>query len=177
MILQCQQYVNGRVLNGMAGKEAAQERLKAQASIAQNRRAWHEYEILETFEAGMVLTGTEVKSLRAHRVSLADAYGMIKNNELFLMQCHIAEYTHSSYFNHVPLRPRKLLVHKTELRKMWDRVTTQGQTLVPLKMYFKRGRAKVEMALVRGKLKYDKRDAIRKREDKLTAARACSEKD
>jgi len=161
----------------MAGKVTAEERLKAQRLIAQNRRAWHEYEILETFEAGLVLKGTEVKSLRAHRVSLADAFGMIKNNELFLMQCHIAAYTHSTYFNHEPLRPRKLLVHRSEIRKMRDRVITQGQTLVPLKMYFKRGRAKIEMALVRGKLKYDKRAAIRQREDKLAAARAGSEKD
>ena len=118
-----------------------------------------------------------MKSLRAHRVSLADAYGMIKNRELFLMACHIAEYTHSTYFNHVPLRPRKLLVHKTELRKLWDRVTTQGQTIVPLKMYFKRGRAKVLMALVRGKLKYDKRASIKKREDKLAMDRARRERD
>ena len=161
----------------MAGRQDTDERRKAQSDIAQNRQVRHEYEILETFEAGIVLTGTEVKSLRAHRVSLADAYGMIKNRELFLMACHIAEYTHSTYFNHVPLRPRKLLVHKTELRKLWDRVTTQGQTIVPLKMYFKRGRAKVLMALVRGKLKYDKRASIKKREDKLAMDRARRERD
>ncbi len=159
------------------GKQENSERLKAQQDIAQNRQAWHEYEVLDTFEAGIVLQGTEVKSLRAHRVSLADAYGMIKNNELFLMQCHINEYTHGSYFNHTPLRPRTLLVHKAELRKLWDRVTTQGQTLVPLKMYFKRGKAKVLMALVRGKLKYDKRASIKQREDKMAMERARRERD
>lgn len=160
----------------MAGQKP-DARQAAQKHIAQNRRARHEYEVLGTFEAGLVLQGTEVKSLRAGLVSIAEAFGHIRNGELWLQQCHIGEYSHGNRYNHVPLRERKLLVHKREIRRLWQKVTTEGQTLVPLRLYFKQGKAKVEMALARGKKKHDKRGDIRQREDKLAMDRARRDRD
>lgn len=132
--------------------------------ITQNRKARHDYQIMETWEAGLVLQGTEVKSLRAAKANLKDSYARIERGEVFLYQFHISPYEKGGYANHDPLRPRKLLLNKREIRKLTGRVEERGLTLVPLKVYFKRGRAKVELALARGKKTYDRREDIAKRD-------------
>ncbi|MFQ5603620.1 MAG: SsrA-binding protein SmpB [bacterium] len=132
--------------------------------IATNRKARHEYQILSTLETGIVLTGTEVKSLRAGRANLKDSYANIKNGEIFLFNAHISPYSHGNINNHDPLRPRKLLLHKNEIKKLIGKVQEKGLTLVPLKLYFKYGHVKVELALAKGKKIYDKRKDIAKRE-------------
>ena len=138
---------------------------------AQNRRARHDYLIESTLEAGIQLTGTEVKSLREGRASIAEAYAGEKNGELYLLNAHIPEYA-ASRVNHEPRRPRKLLVHKREMRKLLGAVTREGKTLVPLSIYFnKRGRAKIDLALARGKHQADKRAAIKERDWKREQAR------
>ncbi len=128
-----------------------------------NKIASHNYFLLEKFEAGMVLTGTEVKSIRAGRVNLKDAYGIIKDGELWLLNAHIGAYEHGNIFNHAPLRTRKLLVHKEELKKLIGKVQQRGLTLIPTRMYFKNGRVKVEMALAKGKQMWDKRETERRK--------------
>ena len=133
--------------------------------IAKNRKARHDYHIDEEFEAGMVLKGTEVKSLRLGRANLKDSYARIKNGEVFVHQMHINPYPFAYYDNHDPLRPRKLLLHKREIKRLYGKVNEKGLTLIPLKMYFKNGKAKISIALAKGKRKYDKRDAIRRREE------------
>jgi SsrA-binding protein len=134
-------------------------------SIAVNRRARHEYFIEETFETGIVLTGTEVKSLRLGKGNLQDSYAQIQNNEIFLQNCHISPYEYGNRFNHEPLRTRKLLMHRREIVRLFSKVKEQGLTLVPLQMYFDaRGRVKVEISLARGKKLYDKREATAKRD-------------
>lgn len=133
--------------------------------IAENRKARRDYFIDDEFEAGLVLTGTEVKSLRLGRVNLKDSYAKIKDGEVFLHQMHIAPYPFAHYGNHDPLRPRKLLLHKREIKRLYGKVNEKGHTLVPLRLYFKGGRAKVALALARGKRKYDKREAIRRRDE------------
>ena len=133
--------------------------------IAENRKARHDYHIDEEFEAGMVLKGTEVKSLRQGRAILKDAYARIKNGEVFIHQMHISPYPFAYYDNHDPLRPRKLLLHKREIKRLYGKVNEKGLTLIPLKMYFKNGKAKISIALARGKRQYDKRDSIRRREE------------
>jgi SsrA-binding protein len=133
--------------------------------IAENRKARHDYHIDEEFEAGMVLKGTEVKSLRLGRAILKDAYARIKNGEVFIHQMHISPYPFAYYDNHDPLRPRKLLLHKREIKRLYGKVNEKGLTLIPLKMYFKNGKAKISIAMARGKRKYDKRHAIRRRDD------------
>jgi len=133
-------------------------------TITANRKAWHDYFIDETFEAGIVLAGTEVKSLRAGRANLVDAYVMIKDGEAFLVHAHISPYDEGSFFNHDARRTRKLLLHRAEIRRLNVKTKDKGFTIVPLKMYFKRGRAKVEIALARGKKSYDKRDSIAARD-------------
>ncbi|MGI8578691.1 MAG: SsrA-binding protein SmpB [Nocardioidaceae bacterium] len=132
--------------------------------IAQNRKARYEFHIEDTFEAGIVLTGTEVKSLRAGRASLVDAFADITDGEVWLHNAHIPEYLQGTWNNHAPKRKRKLLLHRLEIEKMTRRVNERGLTLVPLSMYFKDGRAKVEVALAKGKRTYDKRQAIAKRD-------------
>ncbi|MDZ7830924.1 MAG: SsrA-binding protein SmpB [Desulfobacterales bacterium] len=132
--------------------------------IAENRKARHEFHIDDEIEAGMVLRGTEVKSLREGRANLKDAYANIKNGELYLYQVHISPYPFAYYDNHAPLRPRKLLLHKSELKRLIGKVREKGFTLVPLRIYFKNGKAKVKIALARGKRKYDKREAIKERD-------------
>ena len=135
-------------------------------TIATNRRARHEYEILDTVEAGLVLVGPEVKSLREGRANLGDAYAVIRGGEIFLEKLHISPYEPATRENPAdPQRPRKLLMHRHEIAKLRTRVVERGLTLVPLSLYFKDGRAKVELALARGKRRYDKRQAIRKREN------------
>jgi SsrA-binding protein len=132
--------------------------------IAQNKKARHDYHLEDVFEAGLVLTGTEVKSLRAGRASLVDAYARIKDGEVWLEGAHIAEYTEGSWTNHEPRRPRKLLLHRAEIAKLIGKTKESGLTLVPLSMYFKDGKAKVEIALARGKRAYDKRQTLAARD-------------
>jgi SsrA-binding protein len=142
--------------------------------VATNRKARHDYLIEDTFEAGMVLSGTEVKSLRAGRASLVDGYAFVENGECWLDAVHIPEYTQGTWNNHSPRRKRKLLMHKTEIVKLGQKIKEGGYTLVPLKLYFTDGRAKVELALAKGKKDYDKRHALRERQDKREADRAIS---
>ena len=132
--------------------------------IATNRRARHEYEILETIEAGLVLRGTEVKSLRAGLVNFKDSYAAVRNGEVWLFGCHISPYSHGTDANHAPERDRKLLLHNREIKRLTGKIAERGLTLVPLKAYFKNGRAKLEVGLARGKKLHDKRSALRERE-------------
>lgn len=140
--------------------------------IASNRRARHDYEIVDTLEAGIALRGPEVKSLRAGRANLGDAYASIRNHEVFLHHLHISPYEPARLANSEPLRERKLLLHRRQIERLRARVQEKGFTLIPLSLYFKEGRAKVELALVRGKRQYDKRQAIREREGKREAQRS-----
>lgn len=132
--------------------------------VARNRKATHEYFILERFEAGLVLQGSEIKSVRAGQVSLAEAYIRIDGEEAWLVEAHIAPYDQASIYNHEPRRPRKLLLHRSEIRKLWDEIRQKGLTIIPLEIYLKDGRAKVEIALAKGKKLYDKREAIARRD-------------
>ena len=141
-------------------------------SIARNKRARHDYHILETWEAGLVLSGTEVKSLRNGKANIADAYAIVKDGEVFLLNLHIAPYEQGNQFNHDPTRTRKLLLHRKEIRRMIGAVERQGLTLIPLELYFKRGVAKVALALGKGKKLHDKRDTARERDAEREIARA-----
>lgn len=141
-------------------------------NIAENRKARHNYFIDDTFEAGIVLLGTEVKSLRTGRASLKDAYARIVNGEVFVYQMHIAPYPFASYNNHEPLRTRKLLLHKQEIKRLYGKVNEKGFSLIPLRLYFVNGKVKMTLALARGKRKYDKRQAIRQRDEKREMDRA-----
>jgi len=140
--------------------------------IARNRRARHEYEVLDTFEAGIALIGPEVKSLREGRANLGDAYGVIRKGEIFLEKLHISPYEPATRDNADPMRPRKLLLHRGEIRKLKGRVVERGFTLIPLSLYWKDGRAKVELALVRGKRMYDRREDLKRRDADREAERA-----
>jgi SsrA-binding protein len=144
--------------------------------IATNRKAQHDYHLEETFEAGIALTGTEIKSVRAGRVNLRDGYVQIKGGEAWLVNCHISPYDPASRENVDPLRPRRLLLHKRELARLQNRVAERGWTIVPLRMYLKNQRAKVEIALARGKRQYDKREAIARREAEREIAREIKER-
>ncbi len=135
-----------------------------QQLIVSNRKARHDYQILEVFESGIVLKGTEVKSLRKRNANLQDSYALFKNGELWLLGLHISPYEQGNLNNHDPLRTRKLLVQKKEMRKLFSRVSEQGLTLVPLSLYFKGPYVKVELAVARGKRSFDKREAIAKRD-------------
>lgn len=140
-------------------------------SIAKNRKALFDYEVVEKVEAGMQLRGSEVKSLREGKVVMGDAYAAIEDGQAFLHSLHIPEYVNGAYANHDPIRVRKLLLHKQEIDKLHQRVREKGMTLVPLELYFKKGRAKVLIGLVRGKAKHDKRNSIRERDEARSAAR------
>src|SRR5262245_29463888 len=133
-------------------------------SIATNRKARHEYEILEVIEAGLVLRGTEVKALRTGQVSFKDSFATVRNNEAWLRGCHISPYSHGTDANHEPERDRKLLLHRNEIARLMGKVAERGLTIVPLRLYFKQGRAKVEIGLARGKKLHDKRSSLRERE-------------
>ena len=139
--------------------------------VATNRKAKFEYFLIETFEAGIALQGSEIKSIRAGQVSLTEAYVQTDGQEAWLMSAHIAPYEQANRFNHEPLRPRQLLLHKREIRQLWDSVRQKGMTIIPTRVYLKAGRAKVEIALARGKKSYDKREAIAKRDRERDAAR------
>ncbi|MBW1675928.1 MAG: SsrA-binding protein SmpB [Deltaproteobacteria bacterium] len=143
--------------------------------ICQNRKARYDYFIIDEYEAGMVLLGTEVKSLRLGQANLKDSYARVRGGEVFLYNMHIGAYPFAAYGNHDPLRPRKLLLHKDEIKRLTGKVEEKGQTLIPLQVYFREGKAKVTLALAKGRRKYDKRDAIRKREEKRELDRARRE--
>ncbi|MDD2454080.1 MAG: SsrA-binding protein SmpB [Synergistaceae bacterium] len=149
----------------------------ADRTVAQNRKARHDYFILETFECGIVLTGTEIKSVRDGKVNLKEGYAIIRNRELWLVGVHISPYEKGSYYNHEPLRDRKLLMKKNEILRLFAKVREKGLTLVPLSVYLKEGRrAKVELALVKGKLLHDKRDSIAERDAKRDMERAVRQR-
>jgi SsrA-binding protein len=143
----------------------------AERPIADNRKAGHDYHLLETFEAGVALLGTEVKAIREGRVQLRDSYCKLERGEAYLLGAHIGQYSHTGYGAHDPVRPRKLLLHRTELNKLLGKTAERGLTIVPLRMYLKNGRVKVAIALAKGKKIYDKRETIRRREaDRETRA-------
>jgi SsrA-binding protein len=145
---------------------------KGRSVIAQNRRARHDYTVLDTYEAGIALMGTEVKSLRLGRASLADAYATVDDGEVWLRGLHIPEYTHGSWTNHEPRRTRKLLLHRAEISRLIGKIREGGLTLVPLSLYFKDGKVKCELALARGKKSYDKRTDLARRDADREIARA-----
>jgi SsrA-binding protein len=147
------------------------EREKAQSSIAENRKAFHDFHLLDTFEAGLVLLGTEVKAIREGRVNLRDSFARVEDGEVFIYNVHISPYSHRGYADHEPLRRRKLLLHRSEIRKLIGKTVEKGMTLVPTKLYFKDGRVKVAVSIAKGKKDYDKRETIKKREtDRETRA-------
>ena len=147
------------------------EREKAQRVVADNRKAFHDYHVLETWEAGLVLLGTEIKAIREGRVNLRDSFARVDNGEVWLANVHISPYSHTGYAHHEERRQRKLLMHKHEINKLTGLVRERGLTLVPLQLYFKNGRLKTQLALVKGKQAHDKREAIRRREvDRETRA-------
>jgi len=146
-------------------------REKARRLIAENRKARHDFHIIETWEAGVALLGTEVKAIREGRINLRDSYARADNGEIWMMNVHISSYSHRGYADHAEMRQRKLLLHTHEIRKLIGRTAEKGLTLVPLEMYFKKGRVKVTLALAKGKQAHDKRETIRKREvDRETRA-------
>ncbi|MEJ2697707.1 MAG: SsrA-binding protein SmpB [Candidatus Sulfobium sp.] len=132
--------------------------------ITQNKKAFHDYSIEETLEAGILLQGTEVKSLREGKANLRDSYVIVKDGEVFLLNCHISPYSHGNIMNHDPLRTRKLLLHRREITKLQGKAAQKGYSLIPLKLYFKNSHVKVEVGLARGKKQYEKRETIKKRE-------------
>ena len=140
--------------------------------VTENRKARHNYFIEDKYEAGMVLKGTEVKSLRLGNANLKDSYARIVNGEVFVHQMHIGAYPFAYYGNHDPLRPRKLLLHKNEIKKLYSKVNEKGSSLIPLRVYFKGGKVKITIAIAKGKRKYDKRETIRKRDEKREIERA-----
>jgi SsrA-binding protein len=147
------------------------EREKAQSNIAENRKAFHDFHLLETFEAGLVLLGTEVKAIREGRVNLRDSFARVEDGEVFIYNVHISPYSHRGYADHEPLRKRKLLLHRSEIKKLIGKTVEKGMTLVPTRLYFKDGRVKVAVSIAKGKKDYDKRETIKKREaDRETRA-------
>ena len=152
------------------------EREAAQKIIAENRKAFHDYHIIETFEAGLVLRGTEVKAIREGRVNLRDSYARFEGGEPFVYNVHISPYSHRGYADHEPLRPRKLLLHRDEIRKLLGKTVEKGLTIVPLRLYFKNGRVKVAVSLVKGKKEHDKRETIKRRDAERETRAAVKER-
>ncbi len=152
-------------------------RPRGKSTIATNRKARHDYSVEDTYEAGLVLTGTEVKSLRAGRASLVDGYATVDNGEVWLHNVHIPEYEQGNWTNHEPRRPRKLLLRKDEIRRLIGKTKQGGLTLIPLSLYFKDGYAKVEIALARGKRSYDKRQDLARKQADREAQRAIARRD
>jgi SsrA-binding protein len=152
------------------------DREKAQRIVADNRKAHHDYHILETYEAGMVLVGTEVKAIREGRVNLRDSFARVDDGEVFVFNVHISPYSHRGYAQHDPLRRRKLLLHRSEIRKLVGKTVEKGLTLVPLRMYFRDGRVKLAIGLARGKKDYDRRETIKRRETEREARAAIKER-
>jgi len=153
------------------------EREKAQSSVAENRKAFHDFHLMETFEAGLVLLGTEVKAIREGRVNLRDSFARVEDGEVFLYNVNISSYSHRGYADHEPLRRRKLLLHRDEIRKLIGKTVEKGMTLIPTRLYFKNGRVKVAVSLAKGKKEYDKRETIKRREaDRETRAAVKSKR-
>jgi len=152
------------------------DREKAQRLVADNRKAHHDYHILETYEAGMVLLGTEVKAIREGRVNLRDSFARVDDGEVFVFNVHISPYSHRGYAQHEPLRRRKLLLHRREIRKLIGKTVEKGMTLVPLRMYLKDGRVKLAIGLAKGKRDYDRRETIKRREAERETRAAIKEK-
>src|SRR5262247_1624379 len=152
------------------------ERESAERVLASNRQAFHNYFIGERHEAGIALLGTEVKSLRDGKAILKDAFARVDGREVYLHNCHISPYSHGGYANHDPLRPRKLLLHRSEILKLAQKTRSGGQTLVPLKLYLSKGRIKVEIALAKGKKLWDKREAIKEKDQAKEARNAVRER-
>ncbi len=152
------------------------ENKKSDTTVTTNRRAYHDYFVEETLEAGVSLQGTEVKSLRLGLANLSDSYAIVKNNEVFLFNATISPYPHGNIMNHDPLRTRKLLLHKEEIRKLIGKISQKGITLIPLKIYFVRGKAKILIGLAKGKKAYDKRDTIKEKESKRELERTVKER-
>ena len=152
------------------------EREKARANIAENRKASHDYHLLETFEAGMVLLGTEVKAIREGRVNLRDSFARVEDGEVYLYNVNISPYSHRGYADHEPLRRRKLLLHRNEILKLIGKTVEKGMTLVPVRMYFKNGRVKIAVSLAKGKKEYDKRETIKRRETERETRAAIKER-
>jgi SsrA-binding protein len=157
------------LLGGVVAQAAKPDTEK---TITVNRKAGHDYELLDRYQAGIALTGTEIKSIREGRLNLREAYARLQHGEIFLFNCHIAQYQAGSYQNHEPTRPRKLLLHKSEILRLAEATSQKGLTIVPTRMYYSRGRAKVELAVARGKKSYDKRAAIADRDAQRQMARA-----
>ncbi len=151
-------------------------REKAQRIVADNRKAHHDYHILETFEAGIVLVGTEVKAIREGRVNLRDSFARVDDGEVFVFNVHISPYSHRGYAHHEPLRRRKLLLHRSEIRKLIGKTVEKGMTLVPLRMYFKDGRVKLAIGLAKGKKEYDRRETLKRRVTERETRAAMKEK-
>ncbi|MBN2516102.1 MAG: SsrA-binding protein SmpB [Deltaproteobacteria bacterium] len=149
---------------------------KAIKIVCQNKQARRNFFIDDTYEAGMVLVGTEVKALREGRANLTDSYAAVKNDEVYLHDMHISPYSHGNRYNHEPRRRRKLLLHRREIRRIYGKTRERGFTLIPLKVYFKNGKAKVEIGIGKGKKLYDKREDLKRRDDKLDVERALREK-
>jgi len=145
--------------------------------VATNRKASFEYFLLDQFEAGLALQGSEIKSIRAGQISLAEAYIEVNGRDAWLVECHIAPYEQANRFNHDPKRRRRLLLHKREIRQLWDEVRQKGVTIIPLKVYLKEGRAKIEIALAKGKKLHDKRNAIAERDQERELKREARERD
>ena len=147
------------------------DRKKAERIVAENRKAHHDFHLLETFESGMALVGTEVKAIREGRVNLRDSYAKVDGGEVYVHNIHVGAYSSRGYADHEPLRPRKLLLHRQEIRKLIGKTTERGMTLVPVRMYFKNGRVKIAISLAKGKKDYDRRETIKRREiDRETRA-------
>ena len=159
----------------MAAAEES-DRKKAERIVAENRKAYHDYHLLETFEAGLVLLGTEVKSIREGQVNLRDSYARLENGEAFVYNMHVNPYSHRGYADHEPLRKRKLLLTRQEIRKLIGKTVERGMTLVPVRMYFKNGRVKLAVSLARGKKDYDKRETIKRRETERESRAAIKER-
>lgn len=152
------------------------EREQAQKNVAENRKASHDYHILETFEAGMVLLGTEVKSIREGNVNLRDSYARLEGGEVWIYNVHITPYSHRGYSDHEPTRRRKLLLHRSEIRKLIGKTVERGMTLVPTRMYFKNGHVKVAVGLAKGKKAHDKRETIKRRDAERETRAAVKER-
>ncbi len=157
-----------------AAKQA--ERKAAERIIADNRKARHDYHLLETFEAGVALVGTEVKAIREGRVNLRDSYAKVESGELYVLNIHIGSYSSRGYADHEPLRPRKLLLHRHEIRKLIGKTAERGMTIVPVRMYFKDGKVKLAISLAKGKQAHDRRETIKRRETERETRAAIKER-
>jgi SsrA-binding protein len=157
-------------------QQARDDRKKAERIIADNRKAHHDFHLVETFEAGLALVGTEVKAIREGRVNLRDSFAKILGGEIFVHNVHIGAYSCRGYADHEPLRPRKLLLHRLEIRKLIGKTTEKGMTIVPVRMYFKDGRVKLAISLAKGKKDYDRRETIKRRETERETRAAIKER-